>query len=214
MTTFTVFLKCVYIFAFIGYIQGTAIQHPDNNDENRCMKKNEEWDWCKCEKTCLDQNPVCPDWCQPGCACKHPYLRDTWTGQCVLSSQCSNDDNRCWKKNEVWDWCKCEKTCLDQNPVCPQWCQPGCACKHPYLRDPWTGECVNRSQCYNSIPVCPRNEVYTECGTNCPLTCDNMHNAPLACNRGCFVGCECKKGYVRDTRSNRCVHPSQCYYRW
>nr|AOF40217.1 venom peptide HtPi1 [Hadogenes troglodytes] len=54
-------------------------------------------------------------------------------------------------------------------------------------------------------------EVFTWCGTTCPLTCENFRNPPKHCPQGCFVGCMCKRGLVRH-RNGRCVRPPRCYY--
>lgn len=55
---------------------------------------------------------------------------------------------------------------------------------------------------------CPgENEEYEECGTACPLTCENHANPP-PCTLQCVPGCQCEKGYVR--KSESCVKPEEC----
>lgn len=56
---------------------------------------------------------------------------------------------------------------------------------------------------------CPRNEIYDECGDECPLTCANYRN-PEPCTGGCLEGCFCNVGNVRDESSGRCVLPQEC----
>ena len=51
--------------------------------------------------------------------------------------------------------------------------------------------------------------MYTECGSSCPLTCDNV-NDTIECNTACWQGCECPSGMVIDVERRRCVEPSQC----
>ncbi|XP_077290339.1 zonadhesin-like [Arctopsyche grandis] len=121
---------------------------------SKCWKQNEVLDWYKCEKSCDNPNPKCPEWRQPGCTCKSGYLRDPWTGECVLPSQCSNV---CTGPNEVFSPCSksCEKTCDNDDPICSTVCKPGCICKEGYVRDTTNGKCVLRQQC--SGGTCPRS---------------------------------------------------------
>ena len=51
--------------------------------------------------------------------------------------------------------------------------------------------------------------MYTECGSSCPLTCDNV-NDTIGCDAACWQGCECPSGMVIDVERRRCVEPSQC----
>ena len=51
--------------------------------------------------------------------------------------------------------------------------------------------------------------MYTECGSSCPLTCDNFIDTIL-CTFDCWQGCECPSGMVIDVEQRRCVEPSQC----
>ncbi|XP_077290861.1 hemocytin-like [Arctopsyche grandis] len=202
MSTFAVLLKCILIFGFIGYIQGY------NTCGLHCLKKNEVFDKCLglCDKRCDNKNPACPKICHPGCICKCGYLRDPWTGECVLPSECSNV---CNGQHEIFSPCSkhCEKTCDNDNPFCTKICKPGCICKEGYVRNTEIGKCVLPAQCPK---VCPLNEEYQQCGTMCPITCDNRHNPPKVCGLACVSGCFCVKGYVRDTKSKKCVLPCDC----
>ena len=44
---------------------------------------------------------------------------------------------------------------------------------------------------------------YTECGTACPVTCQNLNPAP--CAPDCVPGCQCPLGTVLDEQNNKCV---------
>ena len=58
--------------------------------------------------------------------------------------------------------------------------------------------------------ACPiEGQVYAECGSRCPLTCDN-YNDIIGCAADCWQGCECPSGMVIDVETRRCVEPSQC----
>ncbi|XP_055539823.1 cysteine-rich venom protein 6-like [Wyeomyia smithii] len=53
------------------------------------------------------------------------------------------------------------------------------------------------------------NEVYSSCGSACPLTCDNYRLGPVGCARPCQRGCFCRPGFVRNTLGV-CVETVQC----
>lgn len=63
------------------------------------------------------------------------------------------------------------------------------------------------------------NEVYTECATNCPRTCENhflVNVASDACKTDCSPGCICRDGFFRDiAHQNICkrVEDCSCTYR-
>ncbi|KXJ80743.1 hypothetical protein RP20_CCG023606 [Aedes albopictus] len=60
-----------------------------------------------------------------------------------------------------------------------------------------------------SCPPCGTNEVYLECGTACPETCDNL-GIDIACVYMCVQGCFCQRGYVRNNSTGQCVLPCDC----
>lgn len=53
------------------------------------------------------------------------------------------------------------------------------------------------------------NEVYNECGTACPATC-NDYKDPIMCTEQCVAGCYCGEGYVRNLDDNSCCLPTEC----
>ncbi|XP_077271571.1 chymotrypsin inhibitor-like [Temnothorax americanus] len=54
---------------------------------------------------------------------------------------------------------------------------------------------------------CPRNQVWTTCGSACPPSCNSQPNQP--CTLQCVIGCQCKQGFLLNFSGN-CVDPSQC----
>ncbi|OCT73549.1 chymotrypsin inhibitor-like [Xenopus laevis] len=59
------------------------------------------------------------------------------------------------------------------------------------------------------VKVCGRNEEYSTCMNNCPLTCANRHEQ-IACIQVCLKeGCQCKHGYLRNRRGI-CVLEKNC----
>lgn len=49
--------------------------------------------------------------------------------------------------------------------------------------------------------------MYKECGTACPLTCDNKDQA-IMCPQMCVAGCFCPSGMV--LLNDNCIQPEQC----
>lgn len=134
-------------------------------------------------------------------------------------------------KNQTMTNCgsACPLTCDNyHNPpnICPEICIIGCICNKGYVKDTTNGNCVLPQDCpsekiehqasnnnfYNFYfqGKCPPNESFSDCGTACPLTCNNFKNAPLACNRQCVQGCFCNVGLVRDAVTGKCISPNKC----
>ncbi|XP_048003812.1 serine protease inhibitor swm-1-like [Leguminivora glycinivorella] len=114
--------------------------------------------------------------------------------------------------NEVCSNCynDCQKTCKNRfqnDRACIQVCRgPGCVCQEGYLRHD-NGTCVPEYQC--SPPVCNNGEVYNQCGSSCPTSCENKDNTCLVCTLQCVPGCYCAKGTIRGPK-NTCVKPENC----
>lgn len=53
------------------------------------------------------------------------------------------------------------------------------------------------------------NEIFDECGTICPATCQGNRGIK-ECSPACVPGCFCKKGYLKDTTSAKCILPQHC----
>ncbi|XP_035917182.1 chymotrypsin-elastase inhibitor ixodidin-like isoform X1 [Anopheles stephensi] len=60
-------------------------------------------------------------------------------------------------------------------------------------------------------PACGENQVYKQCGTACPATCDNMDTVQ-GCTKQCVAGCFCVDGYVLNDKGQcipKCLCPKQ-----
>ncbi|KAM7344778.1 chymotrypsin inhibitor-like [Cochliomyia hominivorax] len=53
---------------------------------------------------------------------------------------------------------------------------------------------------------CGENEVWTECGANCPLKCNEE---PEPCDLACNSGCRCIPGYLVNS-DGKCVAAEEC----
>ncbi|XP_050345304.1 hemocytin [Nymphalis io] len=51
---------------------------------------------------------------------------------------------------------------------------------------------------------------FTTCETKEPLTCKNMHLPQTVTSQECRPGCQCKKGYVLEATTKKCVVPTDC----
>ncbi|KXJ69823.1 hypothetical protein RP20_CCG025699 [Aedes albopictus] len=59
---------------------------------------------------------------------------------------------------------------------------------------------------------CGENEIYLECGSECPPTCINwrLRRRTTYCSSTCVPGCFCKVRYVRDNTDGSCILPRDC----
>lgn len=161
------------------------------------------------------------------CLCKDGYIRDA-NKKCIKIEDCpatasttevpTTTASVCSKDHEIFTNCGslCAKTCQnkDKTGVCPEICITGCFCETGYVRDD-NGDCILPEQCpaiettQSPTPTCSKaHETYTECGSACPLTCDNK-DTEIICTMQCVAGCFCEAGYVRDA-SGECVLPAEC----
>ncbi|KRZ87210.1 Cysteine-rich venom protein 6 [Trichinella sp. T8] len=118
--------------------------------------------------------------------------------------------------NEIWNSCgsSCEETCESiasgKDTPCTLQCVPGCFCVDGFVRDS-RGRCIPMSLCPNRVnSSCPENEVFHECGSACPETCDTVSSGfERPCTGNCIAGCFCKNGYVRGY-DGKCIPPEDC----
>ncbi|XP_076648246.1 zonadhesin-like isoform X2 [Halictus rubicundus] len=180
--------------------------------DDRCPP-NEDWNECgtACPSTCKNPGPrICTLQCVKGCQCKPGLLRNE-SGECVPKESCPADGGDRCPPNEDWNECgtACPSTCKNPEPkICTLQCVKGCQCKPGLLRNE-SGECVPKESCPadGGPRICPLNEEWKECGSACPLTCDNPE--PGVCTKQCVSGCQCKPGWVR-SKLGMCVPKELC----
>ncbi len=68
---------------------------------------------------------------------------------------------------------------------------------------------------YNQLAVndeaCGANEVYNDCGSQCPPTCADIAGNQKPCNHMCVFGCFCVDGHVRQHDANSpCIKQAEC----
>ncbi|GFT53006.1 hypothetical protein NPIL_616831 [Nephila pilipes] len=166
---------------------------------------NEEYKECgtACPATCLNFNKprICIDLCRPGCFCVDGFVRND-QGECVAPSQCPNET---CGKDEEYKACgsACPPTCKDlgKNVVCTQQCVRGCFCRQGLVRND-LGLCIRPDEC--RIENCPENEEYSTCANPC-----NRCKKIERCEFVCRSGCNCIKGFTRDS-NGRCIPKAQC----
>lgn len=200
-----------------------AIQCADN-----CVK-NEIYSKCatgSCQPTCWEKGTEDCD-CIHGCVCDLGLIRDPNTYKCIAPADCP-PKQKC-PRNEEWSeyHAGCQKTCHTQDVEYKCQPVPGCICRDGYIRSAISGQCIPISKCTSCPPgyslnphtyqcnfccqesCCPENEEYNECGPYCEATCtDPLRLRP--CIFLCKEGCTCKPGFVRDTRTEKCVPKEKC----
>ncbi|GAB6030548.1 hypothetical protein CHUAL_007413 [Chamberlinius hualienensis] len=150
-----------------------------------------------CKRSCVDisYNTNCREECVEGCNCP-PGTTLNSIGECIPISKCpcvyggrNFDPGHFDMRGNM----SCE--CADAIWICR----------------PATEKEISEYN-ENSKPVCntAANMEYTECAPDCEKTCKNMHSPPSCDSGTCKPGCKCKKGYVYDTKSKRCVLESEC----
>jgi len=198
-----------------GYVKtksGSCVKPESCNSNEVCTGENQRYNECgtACPLTCDNyQNPpkACTKQCVVGCECQEGYVKNN-EGKCVLPSQCpSFASNLCELESETGR-CKGYFPRFFFNKAsgkCEQFIYGGCGGNENNFKT--LAEC--HDTCAAKEAVCGENEEYTNCGTACPLTCDNLDNPPKACTKQCVIGCHCQKGYVRNAQG-KCVLPEQC----
>ncbi|EPB72320.1 trypsin Inhibitor like cysteine rich domain protein [Ancylostoma ceylanicum] len=128
-------------------------------------------------------------------------------------------------KNEVYrrNFDGCEATCEEPHLICPDIGYndevAGCACKEGYLRNKddkcvpeecaneFQGESSEENSSWGKKRVCGRNEIFRYCFDGCEPTCEEPERR---CSQVCrFVGCACKKPYLRN-ENGECVPRNVC----
>ncbi|XP_070504619.1 keratin-associated protein 10-4-like [Chironomus tepperi] len=160
-----------------------------------------------CPLTCENPDPqVCVEVCVIGCFCKDGYLLHN--GICIRPDQSQSTENPCPNPNMEWNECGslCEPSCGQEFLVCADVCVPKCSCGYGYTLDS-NGNCIPPHECPTMTCTEPNTE-YSQCGAVCEPTC--RHPSPFC--EGCFEGCICKAGYIRndlaqtDSRECRDLH--------
>ncbi|KFM75510.1 Tissue factor pathway inhibitor, partial [Stegodyphus mimosarum] len=195
-------------------------------DDDQCVKPDECPDM---QKVCLQQ----PD----GGPCRANFVQwyyNAKTGTCseFVYGGCLGNGNRFDSEEECLENCKDVIVWESQPAQCELPAEPG-VCRGFFCRyyfDQTTGQCQKfiyggcggnknnfetQEQCEQTcgkragLQACGENQEYQECGTACPLTCNNYENPPKICPLMCISGCHCVKGFVK-TNDGRCVKPEHC----
>ncbi|XP_062512712.1 uncharacterized protein LOC134188563 [Corticium candelabrum] len=192
-----------------------------------------------CQLTCAKPNSgVCVELCFAGCFCPSGMLLND-VDECVSPDQCPGvstmkpaiPDTPCTiqRRSEMakcGDFVGCFVTlCEDDGSFMARQCHPStgyCWCLNemgekvegtdtaPFLLKSLDCTSSKNDTAVPTMPsVCPDGEVFTECGTACPLRCDELGSGPRPCTLQCVIGCFCPDGLYRNAR-NECVPVDQC----
>uniref|UniRef100_A0A7G3AKI1 Putative hemolectin isoform b n=1 Tax=Lutzomyia longipalpis TaxID=7200 RepID=A0A7G3AKI1_LUTLO len=156
-----------------------------------------------CALTCedLQADYPCRKHCVEGCRCPDRQALNE-DNECIPVGMCA-----CAYKgltfrpgyrevrpgNKFLELCKCSGATWD----CVE-AKDGDAEKYPAAAD-------IRSKCLAS-----NNEEFTTCEPIEPITCKNMHEIEESTPAECVAGCVCKKGFVLDMSTKKCVRPKDC----
>ena len=94
-------------------------------------------------------------------------------------------------------------------------CTHGCVCKPGFIRNTKTDRCIPENSCFefkgfeDAANLCKSNEVFSENGANCQLSCFTKDLGKLIKCRSAS-GCICKKGFTRNPINGRCIPESWC----
>lgn len=156
-----------------------------------------------CTRSCADMsaNPTCTRHCVEGCNCPVGHTLDEH-GECIPVGQCPcRHDGLEFPAGykEIRPATRGQQLCTCANAV---WnCRPA--------TDDELGKYPEASD-LKAVCSAAGNQEFTTCEPAEPTTCKNMHAPPQVSTAVCRPGCQCKRGYVLDAPSGKCVRPGQC----
>ncbi|XP_055698631.1 zonadhesin-like [Phlebotomus papatasi] len=187
-----------------GFKRDGKVCVPEKQCPPQCQGPNEVYSTCgnNCTDLCPDPNRFCTLECYNGCFCAEGFSRPDYNSPCIPTEQCTT----CSGENE--QFYECGNPCLENCPIpeiCTLQCVKGCFCKPNHVRLFPGGPCVPEWQC---LTQCTRPfEELSSCGNNCTELCPRPGRA---CNKNCWRGCFCKKGYYRAHYDGLCIPESKC----
>jgi len=207
-----------FLFLTLSVIYVQGVSDNSHSSEEVCPKNQVLGCLPPCEETCGAPAPTCASKCVTACYCKPGYVRlSNVTGsRCVLKARCNliNHKPRAVQtcgENQVYNECgsACPPSCdglfyPQTSQVCTAQCVAGCFCKPGYFRTK-DGKCITPEECCTE-----KNEIFNQCGTGCPRTCQSVSIPP--CDKQCVQGCFCRPDFVRENNStsSRCIQLKKC----
>ncbi|XP_059622094.1 zonadhesin-like [Phlebotomus argentipes] len=171
-----------------------------------CPNENEVYSECgnNCTDLCEDPSRICTLECYPGCFCAEGYSRAEDGSPCIPDDQCPPV---CTGKNEQYYECgnECTDSCPSPDLACTLECTSGCFCKPDFARLKAGGPCLPAWKCPDPCPN--PNEEWNTCGNNCTELCPRPGRA---CEKNCWPGCFCEKGFYRDRYGGECIPEEDC----
>ncbi|RCN43636.1 hypothetical protein ANCCAN_10407 [Ancylostoma caninum] len=179
-----------------------------------------------CEETCVQMGRPCTLNClPPRCQCKGGFVREG--GKCILPEQCPNRQMLKPVTQSYVDEPVTPSSLTCQTATIQILCVEGYHCeivggtpqcipnkkKIPRCAEVRV-KCAAGHHCEDTPtgitcapdPVCPANEVFNICASDCEQTCVPMGRP---CTLNCLPPrCQCKGGFVRER--GKCILPKQC----
>ncbi|XP_075970402.1 uncharacterized protein LOC142972888 isoform X3 [Anticarsia gemmatalis] len=152
--------------------------------------------------------------CTPMCYCEEGYARDD-NNVCIPIDQCKVP--QCGD-HEILSDCpslacrplSCSEVgfpvgCPVDDSECPE--KPACICEDGYVKNA-TGQCIPIKEC----PSCGGDtNAVSGCGVHCGNSCSDYKKKDVQCIEICYENaCDCKKGFVYDETTKKCVRPKEC----
>jgi hypothetical protein len=128
-----------------------------------------------CTTTCdnHDEPVFCTDVCKSGCFCPEGTVEHE--ERCISIEGCPTNTEDCPESYEYKDCgSPCTTTCdnHDEPVFCTDVCKSGCFC--PEGTAEHEERCIKIEECPGDTDtVCTGEKEWQDCGTACPLTCDN-----------------------------------------
>ncbi|XP_058828143.1 von Willebrand factor-like [Topomyia yanbarensis] len=160
-----------------------------------------------CESLFMGEQP-CGLRCEIGCFCQEGLIRKA-NGECVHPSECQLYRNNLRPP--------CESKYSTVNYIAQQ-CRGASHRSEAstFLKMKLALVAIFAALCTMAyaVPQCASdcrgpNEVFSNCGSACPLTCDSWQRGPQPCASSCQSGCICQPGFVRNIQGT-CIEPALC----